>query len=110
MILKKVNKDPFSNNSEHRCWEQYNCTKCIKNSIYDEKHGKFTYADKHNMPNKCSILRDIMVRMFSDEPIKQETIDVCNNFIIHGTPCPYMITNRKKRNKKEPVGQLAITL
>ena len=110
MKLKKVNRDPFSNGEEHRIWEHYNCDRCIKNSNYDEKRDKYTNADEHNMPNKCSILRDIMTRMFCNEPIKQETIDVCNNFIFHGTLCPYMKTERKKYKKKGPINQQKLDL
>lgn len=99
-MRKLVNQDPFSNGTAHMMFEERCCDRCIKNSVYDEKRDKYTNADEHNMPNKCSILKDIMTRMFCDEPIKQETIDVCNNFVLHGTLCPYMKTERKRYTRK----------
>ena len=99
MKTKKVNADPFSNGSEHRAFEAYCCDKCIKSSEPRDGGTRYTNADKDNMP-KCSIQRDIMTRMFCNDPIKQETIDICNNFILHGILCPYMKTERKKIRKE----------
>ena len=99
MKTTKVNKDPFSNGEEHRIWEHYNCDRCIKSSQPVDGGMRYTNADENNMP-KCSIQRDIVTRMFCYEPIKQETIDICNNYILHGTLCPYMKTERKKYEKK----------
>ena len=96
--MKKVNKDPFSNGSEHRAFEAFNCDKCIKSS-QPRDDFRYTNADKNMMP-KCSIQRDIVTRMFCDDPIKQETIDICNDFILHGVLCPYLKTERKKYKKK----------
>ena len=97
--MKKVNQDPFSNGSEHMMFECRCCDNCIKNSWWDEKHEKFVNADDKNQP-KCSIQRDIVTRMVCDEPIKQKTIDICRDFILHGVLCPYMKTERKKYGKK----------
>lgn len=109
--MKKVNKDPFSSGSDHRAFEAYCCDKCIKSSEpREEKDGsvKYTNSRDDNMP-KCSIQRDIVLRMFSDESIKQETIDICDNFVHHGVLCPYMKTERKKYIKKEPKEQQFLT-
>lgn len=97
-MKKLVDKDPFSNGSEHRAFEAYCCDKCIKSS---EPRDDFQYtnADKNMMP-KCSIQRDIVTRMFCNDPIKKETIDICRDFILHGVLCPYMKTERKKYTKK----------
>lgn len=97
--MKKVNKDPFSNGTEHMMFEELCCCRCIKFS-YMRPDGTFTNVDDKNMPNKCSIQRDIITRMACDEPINQRTIDVCYDFIMHGKPCPFMKTERKKYQKK----------
>lgn len=97
--MKKVNQDPFSNGSDHRAFEFYCCDKCIKSSEPREEGTRYTNADENNMP-KCSIQRDIVLRMFSNEPIKQKTIDICRDFVLHGELCPYMKTERKKYTKK----------
>lgn len=101
-MKKLVDKDPFSNGSEHRAFEAYCCEKRIKSSEpRDGGDGLIKYINEREdgMP-KCSIQRDIVLRMFSNEPIKQETIDICREFIMHGTLCPYMKTERKKYTKK----------
>ena len=105
--MNKVNQDPFSNGSEHRAFEAYCCNKCIKSSEPMDDF-RYTNADKNMMP-KCSIQRDIVLRMFSDEPIKQKTIDICNDFVMHGKLCSYMKTERKKYTKKVK-NQLTISL
>lgn len=100
--MKKVNKDPFSNGMEHLAFEEYCCDKCIKSSEpRDGGDGLVKYINEREdgMP-KCSIQRDIVLRMFSNEPINQRTIDICRDFILHGTLCPYMKTERKKYTKK----------
>ena len=100
--MKKVNQDPFSNGSEHMEFEAFNCEKCIKSSEpRDGGDGLIKYINEREdgMP-KCPIQRDIVLRMFSDEPINQRTIDICRDFILHGTLCPYMKTERKKYTKK----------
>jgi len=97
--MKKVDKDPFSNGSEHQLFESQCCTRCVKDSYWIDKLGRFVNADDKNHP-KCAIQRDIMTRMFCDEPISQRTIDICRDFILHGTLCPFMKTERKKYTKK----------
>ena len=98
--MTKVNKDPFSNGTEHWQWEQYNCDRCIKSSEPRNGGTHYTNADENNMP-KCSIQRDIVMRMFSNEPINQKTIDICLEFTLHGTLCPGLKTRRAKREKKD---------
>ena len=98
-MKKLVDKDPFSNGSEHLMFQCKCCDICIKDSWWDEKHNKFVNADEKNQP-KCSIQRDIVMRAVCNKPIKQETVDICNDFILHGTLCPYMKTERKKYTKK----------
>lgn len=100
--MQKVNKDPFSNGSDHRAFEFYCCDKCVKSS--EPRDGgdglvKYTNEREDGMP-KCSIQRDIVTRMCCDAPINQRTIDICRDFILHGTLCPYMTTKRKKYTKK----------
>ena len=100
--MKKVNQDPFSNGSDHRAFEFYCCEKCVKSSEpRDGGDGLVKYINEREdgMP-KCAIQRDIVLRMFSNEPIKQKTIDICKDFILHGTLCPHMKTEWKKYTKK----------
>lgn len=108
-MKKLVNQDPFSNGMDERAFEAYCCEKCIKSSKPRDEGTRYTNADKNNMP-KCSIQRDIVIRMFCNEPIKQETIDICKDFILHGVLCPYMKTERKKQTKKEPSNQQKLQL
>jgi hypothetical protein len=109
--MKKVNEDPFSNGTEHMMFEAENCDKCIKNSVYDEKNDRYTNADEDNMPNRCSILRDIMYRMVTGNPINQRTIDVCHDFLHKGILCPYMKTEwPKKKAEKQPKEQMKLEL
>lgn len=98
--MKKVNKDPFSNGTEYMMFEDACCCKCIKASRMRE-NGTYTNADDNNLPNKCAIQRDIMLRMIGDTHINERTVKVCHNFIMKGTLCPYMKTERKKYTKKD---------
>lgn len=97
--MKKVNQDPFSNGSEHQLFESKCCTQCIKDSYWSDKLDRFVNVDAMNQP-KCAIQRDIVTRMYCKEPINQRTIDICRDFVLHGTLCPYMKTERKKYTKK----------
>lgn len=97
-MKKLVNKDPFSNGTEHMIFEEKNCDRCVKSSVA-KPDGTNTNCDEHNMP-KCSIQRDIVTRMFSDKPIKEETVDICMDFILNGTLCKYLKTDRKTKRKK----------
>ena len=106
--MKKIDKDPFSNGTEFMLWNEHNCDKCVKASNYNEKLCRYTNADKDNMP-KCSIQRDILLRMANDELIKQKTIDICENFTWKGVLCPYLQMERKKYTKKVN-NQLSIEL
>lgn len=103
--MKKVNKDPFANGTEHCIFEYYNCDKCVKNSWWNEKANRFVNADEKNQP-RCSIQRDIVTRMYCSEPIKQKTIDICRNFTLNGVLCPYLRTERKRYAKKQNNNQL----
>lgn len=98
--MKKVNKDPFSNGAGHMMFECQCCSKCIKYSWYDEKRDRFVNADENNQPNRCAIQRDIITRMACNEPINERTVEICRDFTLHGIPCPYMKTERKKYAKK----------
>lgn len=96
--MKKVNKDPFSNGTEYMMFEERCCENCIKHS-HLRREGDTKYEDEYTKI-VCSIERDIFIRMGSDEPINQRTIDVCFDFIELGKYCPYMKTERKKYIKK----------
>lgn len=92
--MKKVNKDPFSNGTEHMLFEERNCNNCIKSSHlkWEDEYTKVV----------CSIQRDILTRMWCNEEINERTIKVCEDFILHGILCPYLKTERKKYPKKYP--------
>lgn len=102
--MKKVNKDPFSNGTDFMIWEEHNCNKCIKSSEprISEEDGLIYYTNKREdgLP-KCSIQRNIVTRMFNNEPINEQTVTICNDFTMRGILCPYMKTERKKYIKKD---------
>ena len=64
--MKKVNKDPFSNGTEYMLFEERCCDKCIKHS-HLRREGDTKYEDEYTKI-VCSIERDIIIRMGSDEP------------------------------------------
>ena len=104
MRTKLVNKDPFSNATELMMFEANNCDLCIKASL-PRPDGTYTNADSNNLPNRCAIQRDIITRIFTDYPIAQRTLDVCTNYIIKGTQCPYLQMTRNKPRQAEPTEQ-----
>lgn len=107
--MKKVDKDPFSNGTEHSIFECRNCDDCIKNSVWDEKHKRYTNADDKFVPNRCSVLRDIMLRMTGNDLINQTTYDICRNFTLYGVLCPYRKTERSKPKSHRPIkGQMEL--
>ncbi len=98
--MKKIDKDPFSNGTEFVLFEDQCCDHCIKASRPKGDGYEYTNADEHNMPNRCSIQRDIVLRMASDEPINERTIKVCYDFVMEDKLCPYMVTHRKRKQKQ----------
>ncbi len=106
--MKKIDKEPFSNGTEFMLFEYECCNKCIKASL-PRKDGGFTNADDNNNPNKCAIQRDIVIRMYCNDPINERTVKVCYDFVMHGKLCPYMKTKRNKYIKKNK-NQLEISL
>ena len=107
MSKKLIDKDPFSNGNEYMIFEEYNCDICIKSSKPIDEGLRYTNADENNMP-KCSIQRDIMLRMIGDTPIKEETVKICDNFIVHGVLCPYIKTEYPKHKAQEDKSQLKL--
>jgi len=99
MTKKLVNQDPFSNGTEHMMFEERCCENCVKHS-HLRREGDTKYEDEYTKI-VCSIERDIFIRMGSNEPINQRTVDVCYDFVMHGKLCPYMKTERKKYQKKD---------
>lgn len=98
MPKKLINKDPFSNGTEFMMFEAQNCDRCFKSSEIKED-GTYTNAGPDNMP-RCSIQRDIVMRMGCNDPIKEETVKICHDFVLKGTLCPYIRTERKRRPKR----------
>lgn len=98
--MKKINKVPFSNSTEFMMFDDACCSKCIKASQMRE-NGTFTNADEYNLPNKCAVQRDIMIRMICDNLINERTVQICFDFIMKGILCPYMQTKHKKYTKKD---------
>lgn len=78
--MTKVNRDPFSNGTDFDYWNERNCERCIKAS----RCKKETKDGQEYTNCRCSIQRDIFIRMMCNEPISQRTIDVCNM-----NDCPY---------------------
>lgn len=109
MPYKKLDQDPFSNGSEHSYFEEYNCLLCWKHShLRLHKQGNGGYVEYTQII--CSIERDIITRMSSNEPIKKKTIDICHDFLSRRQLCPYRQTRRKYRPKKQPKNQTQIIL
>ena len=90
--MKKVDRDPFSNGTEHMRWEELNCDRCWKSSRLKDNEKEYTKV-------KCAIQRDIFTRMMSNHPISQRTIDICSH-----ADCPYKQEHRQKyeKHKNEP--------
>lgn len=86
MKTKKVYKDPFYSGTDCYVWIMHNCERCWKQSKDDTPIEKV----------RCSIERDILIRMVEDVPIKQETIDVCSR-----ADCPYRQEVRPKYKSKK---------
>ena len=100
--MRKVNKDPFSKGTEFMMFEDACCNKCIKASQpRDGGDGLVYYTNERDdgLP-KCSIQRDNVIRMFTNKPINERTIQICHDFIMKGTLCPYRKTYRKTTSKK----------
>lgn len=97
--MKKVNQDPFSNGTEYEIWESRNCDHCWKSS-HLRKEGDNRYENQYTIM-RCSIQRDIITRMCSDEPISQRTIDICQM-----KDCPYREEKRKRYEKDKGLPKL----
>lgn len=109
--MKKIDRDPFSNGESYDRFDRRNCSGCIKDSVYNPKRDKYTNVDKNNMPNRYAILRDILTRMFCNEPINERTIKVCDDFTLRGIKCPYRKTEWPKRKAKgQSKEQLSLNL
>ena len=87
--MEKVNQDPFSSGEDFRWWTERNCNRCVK-SLKSLTATNF----------RCTIERDIVTRMFSNEPIAKRTIDVCRK-----ADCPCRkehYPKRKTKNDNQP--------
>lgn len=82
----KVNRDPFSNGEDYRWWTARNCDRCVKSMRLKDGCEEWTKC-------RCAIFRDIDLRMVSNRPIAQRTIDVCSK-----NDCPY----RQEKWKNHP--------
>ena len=87
--------DPFSNGTEFAIWDAENCSLCVKASRYK---GEAVDGSADYTVCRCAIQRDILNRMWSNEPISQRTIDVCNK-----RHCPYRQEKRKKYDPHKDV-------
>ena len=109
-MWKLVDEDPFSNGTDYMLFEAHNCDRCYKSSEPRDKGMRYTNSTKDNMP-RCSIQRDIVMRIFCDEPIKRHTVEICADFTLHGTLCPYLKTERPpKHGVRNYRGQLKLGL
>lgn len=93
--MAKVNQDPFSNGEDFRWWSARNCDKCIKSP-------KMVISDLIAYTKcRCAIYRDIELRMVSDEPIAQRTVDICKK-----NDCPFRQEHYKPRKHKSKTAGL----
>lgn len=94
--MKKLDRDPFSNGTEFEFWYDRNCDRCIKCShpVLD-KYGNYIRDTKI----VCAIQREYFMRMYSNEPISQRTLDICSM-----ADCPFRKEERKRyeKNKRFP--------
>ena len=81
MPLRKVNRDPFSNGTEYMWWTDRNCCRCVKAPHFREDDKR---TERAMTKCRCAIFRDMDVRMWSDTPIAQRTIDICSK-----DTCPF---------------------
>lgn len=95
-MLKKVDKDPFSNGTEFADWDSHNCERCVKASRY---RGESVAGEEYTK-GRCAIQRDIISRMMSNEPIAQRTIEACSHW-----DCPYRQEHHKKYPKRVDTNQ-----
>lgn len=90
--MKKINRDPFSNGTEHDMWEHHNCDKCWKSSHV--KRGSDP-EDPDYTPITCAIQRDIFGRMIDGSAlISQRSYDICQM-----ADCPYKQERKRKYEK-----------
>jgi hypothetical protein len=93
--MKKIDKDPFSNGTEFMMFEERNCDHCWKSSRLKSEVLKDGQAEYTKII--CAIQRDILQRMWSNEPISMRTIEICRTFT-----CPYKQEKRpRKRYEKD---------
>ena len=97
--MKKIDRDPFSNGTEFMMWEEHNCDRCWKSSRL-RKAGDTKYEDEYTKV-RCAIQRDIFIRMCSNEPIAERTIDICRSGV-----CPFREEKRKKYEKNKGLPKL----
>ena len=92
--MRRIEEPAFSNGSEFMNFIAKNCEKCIKYSHFSEKMNDYTKY-------KCSIQRDIEEQMALDSPISARTLEVCNDFTMHGKLCRFCKTERKTTKKQK---------
>lgn len=92
--MKKTNKYAFANGTELMMFLAENCEKCIKYSHFNGKKQEYTKY-------RCAIQRDIEEQMALDSPISARTLEVCNDFTMHGKLCRFCKTERKTTKKQK---------
>ena len=113
MSKKLIGEDPFHSGTEHMAFETYNCDKCVKSSeprISKEDGLTYYINQREDGLPKCSIQRDIVTRMFSNKPIKEETVKICEEFTLYGVLCPYIKTEYPKKKAKQDNNQTKLEL
>lgn len=83
----------FSNGTEFMFFEDYNCSKCVKASRYNEKKDTYTKF-------RCKAQEEIIKAAISDGMVSDRVAKVTYDFTMHGTRCPYLKTKRKRYERK----------
>lgn len=107
--MKKTVQPIFSNATEMMRFESANCENCVKGSFPVGDGWRYTNADKNNMP-KCSIQRDYMLQYMGREQVNERSFNICQDYILRGVKCPFLMGHYPKKSKKIIKQQLKIAL
>ena len=83
----------FSNGTEFIFFEDYNCSKCVKASRYNENKDEYTKF-------RCKVQEEIIKAAISDGMVSNRVADITHDFTLHGRNCKYLKTERKKYVKQ----------
>ena len=97
--MKTTTEPLFSNGTEMMWFQDRNCSRCVKASVYNPKTDEYTAF-------KCTIDRDIQMQAAGLYEVNQQSYDIC-----HAGICPKIQTEYKKVFKKREIkNQLELEL